>query len=503
MTPDRLVRLLEGLRGRTITVFGDAMLDEYIWGDVSRISPDAPVQVVEVQRRSRAIGGAANVASNLAAAGAGVRLVAAIGDDEAGLALAGGVRSAGVDASGMIAVPGRPTTVKTRVIACGQHLLRLDDEERGSLPPDAGERLSRALDIAIEGAHAVLVSDYAKGVVTRNSMAHVARRATARGIPVVVDPKASDLSTYRGATAITPNRREAESGSGLALTDPDAIEDAARRIREASGAAIVLITLGERGMALSAAGRPVELIASRAREVYDVTGAGDTVLAYFGLGLAAGHDPRDAAEIANLAAGVKVGRVGTSAIAPSELTVDDDGGSSSRKHVNLSQAIARRERWRSLGKRVVFTNGCFDLLHAGHVHLLERARDLGDVLVVALNTDASVRRLKGPERPLVNETDRAKVMSALDAVDLVLLFDEDTPLELIRQLRPDVLAKGGDYSVATIVGADDVTGWGGSVATIPLVAGRSTTALLDSIRNAESPGGTDWRPMRSPHERET
>jgi D-beta-D-heptose 7-phosphate kinase/D-beta-D-heptose 1-phosphate adenosyltransferase len=305
-------------------------------------------------------------------------------------------------------------------------------------------------------------------------------------VPVIVDPKAADLAIYRGCTAITPNRREAETGTGMTIGDEASIEEAARRIARVTDASIVLITLGERGMALWAAAGELRMIASRAREVFDVTGAGDTVLAYFGLGLAAGHDPKDAAEIANLAAGVKVGKVGTSAIAPFEIDADAEAGTTARKHVDLPQAIARCERWRSLGKSVVFTNGCFDLLHAGHIHLLERARRLGDVLVVALNTDASVKRLKGADRPLVSETDRAKVIAALDAVDLVLLFDEDTPLEILRRLRPDVLVKGGDYSVSTIVGADLVQDYGGRVETVPLVPGRSTSSLVEAARKAEN-----------------
>ena len=278
-------------------------------------------------------------------------------------------------------------------------------------------------------------------------------------------------------------RDRAEAGTGLVLEDDASIEAAAGKIRELCGARDVLITLGERGMAVSSAGRPVARIAAHAREVFDVTGAGDTVLAYFGLGLAAGIEASEAAEIANVAAGVKVGKVGTSAIAPSELLALGEPGSLARKLVDLPQAVARCERWRSLGRRVVFTNGCFDLLHAGHIHLLEKAREQGDVLVVALNSDASVRRLKGPERPLTNEHDRVRVISALDAVDLVLVFDDDTPLETIRRLHPDVLVKGGDYSLQTIVGADLVREMGGRVETIPLVPGRSTTALVDRAKS--------------------
>ena len=478
MIPDRLRAAIDAMRGRTVVVLGDLMLDEYVWGDVRRISPDAPVQVVEVRRRSRAIGGAANVAHNLAAAGAIVRLVGAVGNDGAGRTLADEIAAAGLDASRLLDFD-RRTTVKTRVVARGQHLIRLDDEQRAPLTRAERERLGAALRDALRGADALLVSDYAKGVISRETLA-----SCGTAVPIVVDPKSSDLSIYAGGTAITPNRGEAESGTGLVLDDDASLEAAAQRIRELCGARDVLITLGERGMAVSSAGRPIARIAAQAREVYDVTGAGDTVLAYFGLGLAAGLPASEAAEIANVAAGVKVGKVGTSAIAPSELLALGEPGLLARKLVDLPQAVARCERWRSLGRRVVFTNGCFDLLHAGHIHLLEKARELGDVLVVALNSDASVRRLKGPERPLTNEDDRVRVIAALDAVDLVLVFDEDTPLETIRRVRPDVLVKGGDYSLDTIVGADLVRDAGGRVETIPLVPGRSTTALVDRVKSS-------------------
>lgn len=303
---------------------------------------------------------------------------------------------------------------------------------------------------------------------------------------MVVDPKASDVSTYRGCTAITPNEHEAEIASGISVASDAGLEEAARRIGAAAGCGWVLVTRGERGMALSGPHGPLAHIPAEAREVYDVTGAGDTVLAYFGLGLAARLEPLQAATLANRAAGVAVGKVGTSPVDRAELLASFLGsGASASKFVDLRQAVARVEQQRSQGRRIVLTNGCFDLLHAGHVHLLERARALGDVLVVALNTDASVRRLKGEGRPVVGEWDRVRVLSALDAVSLVLLFDEDTPLEVIRRLRPDVLVKGGDYSVDTIVGADVVLAHGGRVETISLAPGRSTSALLSAIRQAD------------------
>jgi D-beta-D-heptose 7-phosphate kinase/D-beta-D-heptose 1-phosphate adenosyltransferase len=326
----------------------------------------------------------------------------------------------------------------------------------------------------------VAVSDYAKGVVDEALTAEIARLAAGR--PVVVDPKAADLARYRGATVITPNAQEARLATGCEVDDEAGLREAAARIHARSGAAAVLVTRGERGMALSEAGGGFHLIPTRAREVFDVTGAGDTVLAYLAMALGAGASVLDAASLANLAAGAKVGKVGTSPVGPAEVAAHEEERGAAGKVVDLEQAAARVAHLRSLGRRVVFTNGCFDLLHAGHVHLLERARALGDVLIVALNSDASVRRLKGEGRPVVRASDRVRVLAALASVSLVLQFEEDTPLEVIRLLRPDVLVKGGDYRHEAIVGADLVLSWGGEVATIPLVEGRSTTGLLSGLR---------------------
>jgi D-beta-D-heptose 7-phosphate kinase/D-beta-D-heptose 1-phosphate adenosyltransferase len=490
MTPDRLARSLDRMRGRTIVVVGDVMLDEYVWGEVNRVSPDAPVQVVDVARRSRAVGGAGNVAGNVMAAGAEVRLVGVVGDDEAGATLLQSMAASGADSRGIVRLAGRPTTVKTRVMALGQQLIRLDRENRSPIGRDDGDRVVAAVDEALPGADALLVSDYAKGVLDRETLAAVVAAAERRapGRPIVVDPKSADLSIYAGCSAITPNRREAEAATGVSLGAEADYAAAAERIRAVCGASSVLMTLGARGMALSVAGRRLVTIPSHAREVFDVTGAGDTVLAYFGLALAGGVEPDVAAEVANLAAGVKVSKVGAAAVTPVELTRDLDSGPTSRKVVDLGEAVALCERWRSLGRRVVFTNGCFDLLHAGHIHLLERARALGDALVVAVNDDASIRRLKGPDRPLVAESDRARILAALDAVDAVIVFEADTPLDVIRRLRPDVLVKGGDYTEDAVVGADLVRAAGGRVAIVPLAAGRSTTALLESIKRAERSG---------------
>jgi D-beta-D-heptose 7-phosphate kinase/D-beta-D-heptose 1-phosphate adenosyltransferase len=455
------------------------MLDEYVWGDVSRISPDAPVQVVEVRRRTFVLGGAGNVAHNAAVAGGAVVLCGFTGADDAGRRVVELARGAGVDPCGVVEDPSRPTTVKTRVVARGQHLVRLDEESTAAPSAEARESILRAAASAARAADVVLYSDYAKGACVAGALAAI--REANPDVPIVVDPKSADVSIYAGCTAITPNKKEAEAAAGMRITSPETLAEAAARIRAACGAPWVLVTLGAEGMALSGPDGSLHRIVAQAREVYDVTGAGDTVLAYFGLALGAGLDPKEAAALANLAAGIAVARVGTSAVAPGDLLQGQTAG----KALDLRQAVNRVEHERSLGRRIVFTNGCFDLLHAGHVHLLERARAKGDFLVVAVNSDASVRRLKGPERPVVGQDDRVKILAALDAVGAVVVFDDDTPLAHIEALRPDVLVKGGDYTVDTIVGAPFVLSYGGAVETVPLAPGRSTTSILETLRGDE------------------
>jgi D-beta-D-heptose 7-phosphate kinase / D-beta-D-heptose 1-phosphate adenosyltransferase len=486
---DTAAEIVGRARGAGVLVVGDVMVDEYVWGDTARISPDAPVPVVDVSRRSHAAGGAANVAINLAVGGAAVTLVGATGTDVAAATLRSILEERRISVAGLVADPSRRTTLKTRVVARGQQIVRLDEEDRQPLSDATRARVIDEIDAAIGRARVVVVSDYAKGVVDRDLVARCVASATRRqpAIPVVVDPKSTDFSKYYGCYAVTPNMREAEGAARRTIASDEDVAAAAGALHEASGAPFVLVTRGARGMSLSRRDGAVTHIAARAREVFDVTGAGDTVIAYFALGLAGGASPEDAAALANAAAGVAVAKVGTSAVTPQEALVAFAAGAGApAKLLDRRQAAARAEHERSLGRRVVFTNGCFDLLHAGHLHLLEQSKALGDFLVVAVNSDASVRRLKGPERPLVGEGDRTRLLAALDAVGCVVVFDEDTPLDLIRAVRPDVLVKGGDYTRDTIVGADEVASWGGRVATIPLVAGRSTTALLESIRKAET-----------------
>jgi D-beta-D-heptose 7-phosphate kinase/D-beta-D-heptose 1-phosphate adenosyltransferase len=470
---------------RRAWVVGDLMLDEYLRGRVERISPEAPVPVVTVTGRERRPGGAANVAHQLARLGARVRLAGVVGEDEAGRELLAQCGAAGVDAATVATLPGRCTTQKLRVLGHGQQVVRLDWEEPAP-PPGLARTLLQGLD-ALPPPDVLIVSDYAKGVVSPELVLPLVARMRALGVRVLVDPKSADFTRYRGASVVTPNLRELEAAAGRTLDPkaPAAIAEAARQLVRAAELEAMVVTLGEHGMLVVPREGAEIPIAGMRRQVFDVTGAGDTAIAVLALGLAAGAALPDAATIANAAAGCTVSEVGAVAVERDEiLAALWPGGSPA---VLDRAALAQRVKsWRAAGQRVVFTNGCFDLLHAGHLALLHRAAALGDALVVAINSDASVRRLKGPERPLVPEAERAAMLAALDCVDAVTIFDEDTPEEAIRSVRPDVLVKGQDYALAEVVGRELVESYGGRVELLPLVPDRSTSSLVERIRRAGS-----------------
>ncbi len=462
-----------GFSGLVLWVVGDAMIDIYLRGSAERISPEAPVPVVTLQHRDHMLGGAANVAHNLTAQGAKVCLFGVCGGDEPGRRLRSMLDAHRIG-GGLIELEDRPTTTKIRVIAGTHQMVRLDEETRTPLPQEAEDRLLQALQ---EAPHpdAVIVSDYGKGVVTRRVVDELLRL---RPRPwLLVDPKRRQPSFFRGFDFATPNHYEAAAAAGCELDEVLAPESLACLLDSFGGA--FLITRGEKGMALVERGRPVESISSGAREVYDVTGAGDTAIAVFALGLAARLTPGEAVILAERAASIAVSRLGTYAVTQAELSAAlESNGSHPKKLLSLKQAVALCHEARRLMKRIVFTNGCFDVLHAGHVYLLAEAARRGDFLIVGLNSDASIRRLKGSRRPRSPEPDRATVLSGLECVSAVVLFDEDTPDGLIRQLRPDLLVKGGDYRPHEIVGASHVESYGGEVVVVPYLDGRSTTAIL-------------------------
>jgi D-beta-D-heptose 7-phosphate kinase/D-beta-D-heptose 1-phosphate adenosyltransferase len=486
-----LVQLVRDLGRPTVVVFGDAMLDRYVFGGISRISPEAPIQILRVERDEERPGGAASVAADLAVLGARVRLVACAGDDEAGSAMHKLLAAAKIDAKGVVATPGRPTTLKTRMVARGtshsvsQQVLRVDREDTGPLRPADEKRLVASLAKALRGAGALVISDYAKGVVSERTARAVIAAARKAGVPVVVDPKGRDYSRYRGATVITPNRKETLDATGIAPSGATGAEAAGRRLIELTGVDAAVITLDKDGMAIVPKDGAVEMVLTSPREVYDVTGAGDIVAAVIGLALADGRSLRDAVHLANAAAGVEVGKVGASPVSREEILIAL-GGEHASVHRVVDRATLKRELsvLRAAGKKVVFTNGCFDILHAGHARYLHEARRQGDVLVVGLNSDPSVRRLKGEGRPVVAESDRAELLASLDCVDYVVVFDDDTPADLIRAVEPDVLVKGEDWKDKGVVGREFVEARGGRVVLVKLLAGRSTTNVVEKIRGS-------------------
>ncbi|MFG1344279.1 D-glycero-beta-D-manno-heptose-7-phosphate kinase [Xanthobacter autotrophicus DSM 431] len=475
----------EGLAG-PIAVIGDVMVDRYIVGSVNRISPEAPVPVLVHGNERIVPGGAANVAANAAALGARVVLVGLVGADAEAAQLAGTLAAyPGIDLSCLVADGERPTITKTRVMSGRQQIVRIDAE---TLAPPAEETVARllaAVEAAVAASTVVVLSDYAKGVLSDAVIAAAVSAANAKGVPVIVDPKRRTFEAYRGATLVTPNRQELAAATGL----PDTTDAEAAIAAEAAGRQFggdVLVTRAEKGMTLWRRDGRVSHVPAQAREVFDVSGAGDTALAALAVSLASGHSLETSMHFANAAAAVAVGKIGTAVVTRAELNAALDAsvptGAEPGALLDPDRAATVIASWQAAGARVVFTNGCFDLVHPGHVSLLEAAAREGDRLVVALNTDASVRRLKGESRPVQDEAARARVIGALRCVDLVVLFEEDTPLQIITALGPDVLVKGADYREDQVVGAEVVKARGGRVALIPLVEGRSTTALVKKAR---------------------
>jgi D-beta-D-heptose 7-phosphate kinase/D-beta-D-heptose 1-phosphate adenosyltransferase len=460
---------------------GDLMLDRYLDGSVDRISPEAPVPVLHVRRTFERPGGAANVAVNIAAMGGTPVLLGAVGADDAGRALRSALAEEGVDFAELVASRSAPTTVKTRLLAGHNQIARFDEE---AILDDAGVRdaLVRRTAALVEGVAVAVISDYAKGVCVEGVCRAVIDAARGRGIPVIVDPKGQDFAKYTGATVITPNRAEATAVVGFAIRGPDDALKAAQAIRERFAIDAAVVTLGEQGMVVVSSGDSA-VIPTQARQVFDVTGAGDSAVATLAVALGRGTALREACFLANAAAGLQVSRVGTARITWSEIlaAIDQHATIARGKVVGRVDLVAAVRQARAEGKRIGFTNGCFDILHHGHVALLEAAAKECDLLVVGVNSDASVTRLKGRPRPFVPARERQAVLAGLSSVGLVCEFEEDTPLELIRAVEPDVLVKGGDYASRDVVGADLVTARGGRVITPVFVADASTTSIVDRI----------------------
>ncbi|HEY4343644.1 MAG TPA: D-glycero-beta-D-manno-heptose-7-phosphate kinase [Parvibaculum sp.] len=483
---ERLAGEAERLRDTHILCVGDVMLDRYIYGDVERVSPEAPIPVLRVREERAMLGGAGNVARNLAALGAKVSFVSVVGADEAGGEIGQMLDAVTRVEARLVSDAARRSTVKTRYVGMNQQMLRADWETVAALSLARQEELIRHIRSLLPACQVLVLSDYGKGVLTAAVCRAAIEEARDLNIPVVVDPKGRNYALYRGASVITPNRRELAEATGHILNDEASIVSAARELVEQCGIASVLVTRSQEGMSVIADDGMVTHLPAEAREVFDVSGAGDTVVSTLAAALAAGLSLVDAAGFANAAAGLVVGKVGTAVVYRDELAAK----LRERKLTSLDQKVATQHTaqdiaagWRRKGLRVGFTNGCFDLLHPGHVALLAQARERCDRLVVGLNSDASVTRLKGPARPIQPDVARATVLASMSNVDLVVLFEEDTPGELIEMLRPDVLIKGGDYSVETIVGADFVQSYGGRVEIIDLVPGFSTTKTVEKMNS--------------------
>ncbi len=470
-----------------VACVGDIMLDRYVYGEVTRVSPEAPIPVLAQRSRKTMLGAAGNVARNVAALGATAMLTGLIGDDESGREISEiAVDSACVEAV-LVTDATRPTTVKTRFIAGGQQLLRLDEETTTAAGAVAEERLAMAAVGAVGKAHAVVLSDYAKGALTARVRAEVLAAARAAGLPTIVDPKGRDLAAYGAVDLLKPNAAELAGATGLPTGTDAEVEAALTAALAGSAAGAVLVTRAGRGVSWMERGGSVRHARAVAKEVFDVSGAGDTVLAALGVALAVGASLQDAVEFAVLASSVVVQKVGTAVATPTDLVdaeLAQHLASAESKVVTAERALDSVSRWRERGLRIGFTNGCFDVLHRGHVAYLTQARSWCDRLVVGLNSDSSVKALKGEGRPVHDLESRAVVLGGLAPVDLVTPFDEDTPIRLIETLRPDVLIKGADYAEADVVGGDLVKGWGGEVRLADLVDGQSSTAAIARLRGA-------------------
>jgi len=464
-----------------ILVIGDLMIDHYLWGSAERISPEAPVQVVDIAKESSVLGGAGNVINNLISLGATVNVASVVGDDEIAKELSIMLKSIGVKTEGLITQQGRKTSKKSRVIAANQQILRYDKESKETITSASVEKIVAAIEKDLFVTDMIILSDYGKGVVSEELAQAVIALANKKSIKVLVDPKGTDYSKYRGAHMLTPNKKEASEATGIEIVDDASLEKALLLLKEQCNLDRSMITLSEDGIAIYDG--EVKRFPTVAQEVFDVTGAGDTVIASIAFALSASLSIEETARFSNLAAGVVVGKVGSATVTLDEIEIYESKlhQSSSDAHIKTFEEIDRIvKRAKEHNQRVVFTNGCFDILHVGHVKYLQEAKSFGDILIVGLNSDASVRELKGPTRPVNVEDDRAYILAALDAVDYVVKFSDDTPHDLIKMIAPDVLVKGGDYEGKSVVGTE----FSKVLKLVDFVDGKSTTKTIEKIQGS-------------------
>lgn len=472
-----------------ILVVGDLILDEYIWGGISRISPEAPVPILETRSETLALGGAANVANNLAALGCEVHLCGAIGQDEKGDKLLQSIHDRSIQTEGIFRFVHRPTTSKIRIIANNQQVLRIDNEDNRPIMEKTEKKLIQYISQTIPGMDGVVCSDYQKGILTEKSIHSIMHRAKKAKKPVIVDPKSSDFSLYKNATVVTPNLKEVGRSVPIKITDKGSLNRAAEYLLNLTRSKAILITEGKDGMTLFQKKEKPVSIPTAAKEIFDVTGAGDTVISVFSMAVFVGFDFKEAAWLSNMAASIVVGKVGTAVVTLNEINefLHEEILRTSHTVLELEELKKIVGLAKSAGKKVVFTNGCFDIIHGGHIEFLQKAKSLGDILVVGLNTDDSVRNLKGDGRPIKTEQERANILSAFKFIDYITLFNEDTPEKLIREIRPDILVKGNDYKIDEVVGREIVEGYGGHVELIPVLKDHSTTMTLEKILASHRP----------------
>ncbi|HRQ60247.1 MAG TPA: bifunctional heptose 7-phosphate kinase/heptose 1-phosphate adenyltransferase [Alphaproteobacteria bacterium] len=484
--------LVDKMAGRRVLVVGDIMLDKFVYGAVDRISPESPVPVLSVKREDTMLGGAGNALASLAGLLAAPHIISLIGDDAEGRVVRDLVKALGPNADGLVVDSARPTTVKTRFLAGHQQLLRTDSERIAA--PDAAleSKLIKAVEAAFKTAQAVLVSDYGKGLLTPTLLKAIMAAAKQAGIPVIVDPKGKDYVRYAGATAVTPNKKElAEATGGMDVSTDESVIAAASSLMKAADIACVFATRSKDGLSVVQRGREADALHLRSKvlEVFDVSGAGDVVIATIAAAMAAGASLEEAGILANIAGGIAVSKVGTTPIRAEELHEALSGEVSSTIFADCDWNAAQEQvnRWKAKGLKIGFTNGCFDILHAGHVGYLAQARGLCDKLIVGLNTDSSVWALKGPDRPVHDETARAAVLAALGAVDMVVMFGgesaaaDQTAGDILRCLKPDLYVKGGDYTPDQIPETPVVEGYGGEVKALSLFEGHSTSGSIKKI----------------------
>lgn len=461
-----------------ILVIGDLMIDHYLWGGCERISPEAPVQVVDIARETTVLGGAGNVINNLVTLGARVSVAGVIGDDENGVELKNMLSSLGASCEGLIVQTGRKTSKKSRIIASNQQILRYDKESKDSIDSDSAHKVIDYVKSVVDRCDMVILSDYGKGVITDTVAQGIIASAKAKGKKVLVDPKGKDYRKYSGAYLLTPNKKEASEATGITIKDDSSLREALLSLKATCDLQCSMITLSEDGIAIY--DETMRRYPTVAKEVFDVTGAGDTVIASLSFALSCGLSIDEAAPFANHAAAVVVGKIGSATVTLDEIETYESSlhQSSSDAHIkSQSEIVAITQRLKHEGKRVVFTNGCFDILHVGHVKYLQEAKSYGDVLIVGLNSDSSVRELKGPTRPVNPQEDRAYILAALESVDYVVMFNEETPYELIKSISPDILVKGGDYEGKSVVGAE----FAGELRLVQFVDGKSTTETISRI----------------------